>query len=141
MVILDTDHITLLERVDNPRRTKLLGKLEASGAATPVVTVVSYEEQVRGWLGYVAAARSMVEQVTGYKRLLQQLQNYCDWRVLAFDEAAAVELQALRKCKLRVGTMDLKIAAITLVHDATLLTGNTSDFQRVPGLKIEDWSR
>jgi tRNA(fMet)-specific endonuclease VapC len=54
MVILDTDHITLLERVDSPGRTTLLGKLEASGAATPVVTIVSYEEQVRGWLGYVA---------------------------------------------------------------------------------------
>lgn len=35
--------------------------------------------------------------------------------------------------------MDLKIACIALVHDSTLLTRNTSDFSRVPGLHVEDW--
>ena len=42
--------------------------------------------------------------------------------------------------KIRIGTHDLKIAAITLVHDATLLSGNLRDFKKVPGLKVEDWS-
>lgn len=35
--------------------------------------------------------------------------------------------------------MDLKIASITLVNNATLLTRNRSDFDRVPGLQTEDW--
>ena len=35
--------------------------------------------------------------------------------------------------------MDLKIASIALANDSTLLTRNTNDFQRVPGLRIEDW--
>jgi tRNA(fMet)-specific endonuclease VapC len=46
----------------------------------------------------------------------------------------------LQKAKLRIGTLDLKIAAITLAHDATLLTRNTADFGKVPGLKFEDWT-
>ncbi len=35
--------------------------------------------------------------------------------------------------------MDLKIAAITLAHDALLLTRNIADFERVPGLRAENW--
>jgi tRNA(fMet)-specific endonuclease VapC len=37
-------------------------------------------------------------------------------------------------------TLDLRIAATALVHDLTLVTRNTQDFARVPGLKTEDWS-
>jgi tRNA(fMet)-specific endonuclease VapC len=61
--------------------------------------------------------------------------------VVDFDEAAAVRFQALKKSKVRVGTMDLRIAAIALVHDATVVTGNLSDFRRVPGLKVLHWDK
>ncbi|MGC8641919.1 MAG: type II toxin-antitoxin system VapC family toxin [Isosphaeraceae bacterium] len=60
--------------------------------------------------------------------------------VLDFDEGAAVKYQQLRRSRLRVGTMDLKIAAIVLIHDATLLTRNPSDFRKVPDLKVADWT-
>jgi len=46
---------------------------------------------------------------------------------------------SLQRARTRVGTMDLKIASIALANDATLLTRNTSDFKRVPDLRIEDW--
>ena len=36
--------------------------------------------------------------------------------------------------------MDLKIAAIVLANGATLLSRNLSDFRKVPGLKVEDWT-
>lgn len=36
--------------------------------------------------------------------------------------------------------MDLRIAAVALTNDATLITGNLSDFRRVPGLRVEDWT-
>jgi tRNA(fMet)-specific endonuclease VapC len=53
---------------------------------------------------------------------------------------AKQEEKRLKRSRLRVGTMDLKIAAIALAHGATLLTRNLKDFGRVPGLRIEDWT-
>ena len=41
--------------------------------------------------------------------------------------------------KVRISTSDLKIASIVLVNNALLLTRNTSDFDHVPGLRIENW--
>jgi tRNA(fMet)-specific endonuclease VapC len=49
--------------------------------------------------------------------------------------------EQLRKQKVKIGRMDLRIAATTLEHGAILVTRNRSDFKHVPGLQIEDWSR
>jgi tRNA(fMet)-specific endonuclease VapC len=57
------------------------------------------------------------------------------------DEHAAIEFQRLRNTKVRIKTMDLKIAAITLSLEATLLTRNSRDFIKVPGLRFEDWTK
>jgi len=39
----------------------------------------------------------------------------------------------------RIGSMDLKIASIALVHNALVLSANLQDFQKVPGLRVENW--
>jgi tRNA(fMet)-specific endonuclease VapC len=59
---------------------------------------------------------------------------------LGFDEAAAMVFQRLRRSRLRIGTMDLKIAAIVLARDATLLSRNLDDFSQIPDLRVEDWT-
>jgi tRNA(fMet)-specific endonuclease VapC len=38
-----------------------------------------------------------------------------------------------------VSPLDLQIAAVARVHSLTLVTNNTKDFQRIPGLQLEDW--
>jgi tRNA(fMet)-specific endonuclease VapC len=38
-----------------------------------------------------------------------------------------------------VGEPDVMIAAVALVHNLTLVTHNTADFQRIPGLRLDDW--
>jgi tRNA(fMet)-specific endonuclease VapC len=53
--------------------------------------------------------------------------------LLDFDQAAIEELKRLQKQRIRIGTMDLKIAAIALAQNATLLSRNLKDFSQVPG--------
>jgi tRNA(fMet)-specific endonuclease VapC len=60
---------------------------------------------------------------------------------LPFDEAAATIFDQLRTQKLRLGTNDLAIAAITLAARGILVTRNTGNFQRIPGLVLEDWTK
>ena len=95
---------------------------------------------MRGWLAQVARAKNSAQEIKAYRQLNGTLDDYRTIRVLDFEEQAAAELQRLRRMKLLVGTLDLKIAAITLVHDATLLSRNLRDFRKVPGLKVEDWT-
>jgi tRNA(fMet)-specific endonuclease VapC len=45
----------------------------------------------------------------------------------------------MRKDLPQSGTQDLKIASICLAHDATVLTRNEIDFNKVPGLSVENW--
>jgi tRNA(fMet)-specific endonuclease VapC len=54
--------------------------------------------------------------------------------------AAADVFEDLRKQRIRIGTMDLRIAAIALAHGMTVLTRNLIDFRRVPDLTAEDWT-
>jgi tRNA(fMet)-specific endonuclease VapC len=141
MVVLDTDFVSLLERrATSPEGRRLAERLDPISALEQATTVVSYEEQLHGWLAVLAKARIMVQQVGAYRRLRQQLENYCRIRVLEFDEVAATIFQSLSRTCRRVGTMDFKIAAITLAHDATLLTRNTADFRLISGLRFEDWT-
>jgi len=68
------------------------------------------------------------------------IEYYRDQRLLDFDEAASHEFARLRKSGVRIGTMDLRIAAIALANDALLISRNLVDFQKVPGLRVKDWT-
>ena len=139
MVILDTDHVSLLEW-DNEGSAPLRERLADLHPAEVVTTIVSYEESMRGWMAYIARARTVSQQVQGYQRLRLHLENYRQIPVLDFDEDSGTQFQRLRRARVRIGTMDLKIAAIALAHDATLLSRNLTDFDKVPGLAVEDWT-
>ena len=139
MYLMDTDNMTLLEQA-NPAAMRLKNRIAAVPPDDLGTTIVSYEEQTRGWLAVSAQARTPQAQVLAYSRLKRHLQLYSRIAVIDFDESAAEVLVRLKQAKIRIGTMDLKIAAIALANGATLLTRNAQDFSKVPDLKFEDWS-
>jgi len=141
MIVLDTDHLSILEWEagdDAQRLLRRLAQLASDGAAT---TIINFEEQMRGWLAYLARARTLTQQVEAYRRLKKHLDNYRAIPVLAFDLQAATEFHRLRRSHRGIGTMDLKIAATVIVNGATLLSRNLADFHKIPGLKVEDWTK
>lgn len=140
MFVLDSNHLSLIDRSESTAGQRILQRIEAVGKDDFATTIVNYEEQTRGWLSYAAKAKRNAELIDCYRRLERHLQMFCGTRILAFDEPAAVQFQALKSSKLRVGTMDLRIAAIVLSRNATLLSGNLRDFQHVPNLRVEDWT-
>jgi tRNA(fMet)-specific endonuclease VapC len=135
MIVLDTNHMSHLERAGSPEALRLRARLEAVPDEEVVTTIISYEEQTRGWLSFVARARTLAQQIDAYDRLNRQRENYGRFRVLDFDDRAAAEFQRLTSAKIRIGTMDLKLA-----HDAMLVSRNLTDFRKVPGLRVEDWT-
>ncbi len=110
-----------------------------TAAETVATTIVSAEEVLRGWLGIVHRLRDVHHQLPAYTRLQKFLNVLSDWEIAVFDEHAADRFMMLRRQRIRIGTMDLKIASISLVSDALLVTANLRDFSQFPGLRCENW--
>ncbi len=141
MIVLDTDMLTLVQRANSMEYERLAARLDTSPDQDVRVTIVSFEEQMRGWLEWIAKARRSPRLMDAYQRLYALLQDFNTRPVLDFDRLAYAELGHLLKSKIRIGTMDLRIAAISLAQDALLLSRNLRDFSKVPGLRVEDWTR
>lgn len=140
MFVMDTDHMSLLEWGSGANGQRLHERIRALPEDEVVTTIISFEEQTRGWLAFQARARTVQQQVNAYRKLKRHVDIYCEIDVLEFDVEAAAEFQRLKQSRIRIGTMDLKIAAIALSRKATVLSKNLKDFSKVPGLKVEDWT-
>lgn len=104
------------------------------------VPIVSFQEQAIGAHTYLLRARKASDLVRGYSLFREILTTFAAAHVLHFDLAAASAVEDLRSHGVRIGAMDLRIAAIALANGLVLLTRNSVDFARVPGLTIEDWT-
>jgi tRNA(fMet)-specific endonuclease VapC len=143
LFILDTNHLSILQR-KNASQEILAAKLERIPTEGIVTTIVCLEEEFRGWMAYLASLRSVDTHVGAYTRLHRLLENFTNLSVLPFDEDSLAVFQGLWLHRIRVSTMDLKIASIAVAHNAVLLTQNTADFARIsavePRLRFEDWT-
>lgn len=137
MKVLDTNHLAELE--ENSASGRLLRTRLRDQNAHLATTIISVEEHLRGWLALLNRSNDPDWQIPVYSRLQRQIELFANWRVLPFDQESATLLRQFQRQRIRIGTMDLKIACIALAHDATLLTRNIVDFTQVPGLRIENW--
>ena len=140
IVILDTDHLSLFQRRNSLESLTLLLKFSQNSTLEITTTIVTIEEQMRGWLAIIAKARTVEQQIQAYSRLNKFVDNIRELKVVQFDDYAADNFARLKSLKLGVASMDLKIAAITMANDALLLSRNLKDFEDIPNLKVEDWT-
>ncbi|MEH2162853.1 MAG: type II toxin-antitoxin system VapC family toxin [Nostoc sp.] len=134
--ILDTGHVSLLQR-GHPVVFSRVTTVNPSEIAVTVITII---EQMYGRLDVIKRAKSKQELVKAYALLKETFNRLCQANIVDFNEAAFYIYNELLKQKIRVGTQDLRIAAIALSLDCTVVTRNFKDFQKVPNLKIVDWS-
>jgi tRNA(fMet)-specific endonuclease VapC len=139
MIILDTDHLTVLRFRSGERCTRLVARMEAAAGEAFGTTIVNVAEQMKGWLAVINKEREALRQVTGYRELARLFDFYAAYQIAPFDDAAASRFNEFRRAKIRVGTVDLKIAAVALLNDALLLTANRQDFEQIPGLRFANW--
>jgi tRNA(fMet)-specific endonuclease VapC len=87
------------------------------------------------WASHRSSPQSLIDRIE-YELLI-------DVTLLEFDKPCAIEFGRLNGSLLlngiTVNPVDLMIAATARVHDLTLVTHNTRDFQSIPGLRLEDW--
>jgi tRNA(fMet)-specific endonuclease VapC len=138
--LLDTDHLSILQRGRGAEYGTLAARLSAFPPDDFALCVVSLHEQLLGAHTYLCRARSASDMVRGYALMRQVLSGFAVAEVLPFDARAAAEYERLTGLKLRVAATDLKIASIALSRNLVVLTRNSRDFERVPGLAFEDWT-
>jgi tRNA(fMet)-specific endonuclease VapC len=142
MIILDTDVLSLVQRDDSPAGLCVRARIvQLPTHELVATTIVTYHEQTNGWLAYLAKARSRPQQIYAYSLLEKHLNDYRQARVIPYDRSAADVFDQLRSTHVRMGTMDLRIAAIALTHEALLITRNLKDFSKISNLRLEDWTK
>jgi tRNA(fMet)-specific endonuclease VapC len=137
--IMDTDHLSLYERA-HPKVCARIIRTRQQSSDTLFTTVVSLEEQYAGRIAQIRKATTPQTLVEAYDKLKQIFALFSDLDILEYDLKADEYFRELRKAGIRIGTLDLRIAAITLAYGGILLSRNLKDFEKVPGLTIQDWS-
>ena len=139
MILLDTDHLCVLKYHESERAVRLeakltLAKLEGTLFGTTVITL---EEQFRGWLASIAKERQARRQIPNYRDLAGLLEFFQGFSIASFDDDAVDRFELMHA--IRIGVKDRKIASIALACNALLPTANIRDFEKVPGLRFANW--
>jgi tRNA(fMet)-specific endonuclease VapC len=136
LLVLDTDTLSLYQR----GHAAVSQHVASHPPADLAITVINVEEQLSGWYALLRRTNRRDHLAIVYQSLADTIPFLARFTILPFPEVALVRFEQLLALKLNVGKMDLRIAAIALEHGAIVVTRNLRDFQRVPGLVVEDWT-
>ncbi len=105
----------------------------------PIIVV---EEIIRGRLNVIRqaeAGKSKVSIDRAYQLFQDTFDDFRYLQILSYTPQAELQFQQWKKQKIRISTHDLRIAAICIAHDATLISRNRQDFEKLPELTVEYW--
>ena len=134
--ILDTDHLSLLER----NEPLVVEQFRQFNPETVAITVVTFEERMRGRFNSIRQANSDDKVIAAYSRLQATVEFLKQFNLIGFDGDACGCFNDFRRQKIRIGTQDLRIASTAFSWNAVVVTRNSRDFSKVPGLVLEDWT-
>ena len=134
--VLDTDIATLYQAGHAIVCQRILDHSPADLA----ITIISVEEQLSGWYTLLRKMSEPAKLACAYDNMTKSVTFISRLSILTFTEPAIKRYVSLRTLKLNVGKMVLRIAAIVLENGAILVTRNTRDFAKIPGLTIENWA-
>lgn len=137
MLVLDTNHLREIA-LRTTAGISLMQRLRDADRDV-ATTVVSAEEVLRGWLARVSSERDVANQIAAYAQFASAIAFLAKYPLLPWSTGAAERFKEFRRRGVRIGAMDLKIACTALEHGATVLSRNTVDFAKVPGLRFENW--
>jgi tRNA(fMet)-specific endonuclease VapC len=137
--LLDTDHISIIQLRSGPEYAALQPRV-AQRQTDLAFSTISFHEQMLGAHTFIGRARSSSDVVRGYMLIEQIIEAFSAAPIVSFDAAAAQQFDSLRSQRVRLPTMDLRIASIALSRGMVVVTRNVHDFAKVPGLVSEDWT-
>jgi tRNA(fMet)-specific endonuclease VapC len=128
---LDTNACIMHLRGRHPQLSARWSQHRAEDIAIPLTT---YAELLVG-----------AEKSSQRERVLRQIESLLEAHEIVETTEEVAEHYARIRADLEshgaiIGGNDLWIAATALAHGATLVTNNTAEFSRIPGLALEDWS-
>ena len=138
MKAFDTDVMTLITFGD-PGCVQKASLIPDAEQCLPIVVA---EQLLRGRLNLIRQAQAGKGRISidqAYHFPESTIHDIQDLTVLSHSQQAEALTQSWRKQKIKVGISDLRIAAICVVHSATLISRNRRDFDQVPGLMVEYW--
>lgn len=135
--ILDSDILTLFQF----GHAAVTQHARSHPPAMLAVTVISVDEMLTGWYTKVRRAKTPPQIARAFGQLTDAVSFLAAVQIQTFTEPAVLRYVGLRTSFRRLDKNDLRIAAIVLESGDTLVTRNTKDFQQIPGLRVDDWSK